>query len=417
MKTPWLVLARAAVVVAALMVAAPAGAQTVIVPDDVPGWSLVPSVQTIVLYEDNVILGSGPASGTFLRVTPAFETRYRGPLGFFNAGYSLDREKHPEDLKGLADLSRQLALVSFEAKTAERTTLSGMANYLTTVRPEEVLDAANLITSIRRVRRFSGNLGVAHTLTPKWRLNVAYTPTLDDYGAATVARPGAGTFLNTLATSVTLQKTERTSLGVEHTVKNLVGEERTFLTLTRGVFWSNSLTARWSRRMSPHVTASISAGPRLSQLVPSVITPSAETPTEWAWQPEVLATLSYRKNDQRFAFSYGRTQTLGFGASGFVDTESFEGRGAWLLARRLRLTVRPGIYRNTLAGERANSYRLDTFASYALADWASLDGLVSYKHQDRALALSDFEVISIPRDRTRKRVAFGVTFHRALRLD
>jgi spermidine synthase len=394
--------------VAYLTIAGPARAQTVVT-DDPPGWAIVPSVQAIALYEDNVILGAGPANGTFFRVTPGLETRYRGPLGFFSAAYSLDREKHSQNLKGLDDLARQVGLMRFEAKATERTSLTGAANYITTVRPEEVLDDVNLIASIRRVTRFAGNLGVARTLTPKWRMNVTYAPTLDDFGEATPVRPGARTFLNTLQTTVTVQKTERTSLGIEHNIKNVVGEERTFLAVTRGVFWSNSLLGRWSRTLSPHVTATVAAGPRLSQVVPPIIEPAQTTPTAWEWQPEVAATLAYRKNDQRLSVSVGRTQSLGFGASGFVNTDSVEARGAWVVARRLRLTVRPGAYRNTLAGERANSYRFDTYASYSLTDWMNIDGLVSYKYQDRALALADFVVSSILRERTRNRVAVGFT--------
>jgi hypothetical protein len=397
-------------------VAAPARAQ-IVRPEDLPGWTLVPSVQTIGLYEDNVILNAAPADGTFIRMTPSIEARYRGPLGFFSAGYSLDREVHSDTLRGLDDLARQVGLVSFEAKATERTSLFGTANFLTTERPEEVFDAANLITSIRRTTRLLGSLGVDHAITPTWRLNSAYLINVDDFGDATTIRSGARTIFDRLTTAIVRQKSERTSFAIEHNVRNVVGEERTLRSVTRGVFWSNSLTGRWSRLLAPHLTATVAGGPRLTQVTPAIITPSERTPTEWEWQPELFASLVYKRNEQRLAVEYSRTQTLGYGASGFIDTEGVEARSSWVIARRLRLTVRPGVYRNSLADQHAESYRFDTYASYLVSSWMSLDAVISYKHQDRALALADFIVSSVARSRTRNRIAFGVTLRRAIKLE
>jgi len=408
----------AALAAFAFLAAAGSARGQIVRPEDLPGWSLVPSVQTIGLYEDNVILNvNTPTSGTFLRVTPSLETHYRGPLGFFSASYSIDRERHSESLKGLDDLARQVGTLSFQSRANERTSLSGTANYITTERPEEVFDAANLISTVRRTTRLLGNVGVEHTLTPKWRANVDYTLTVDDFGDATEVRPGARTIFDQLHAALTVQKTERNAFSLQYDARNVVGEERTFRSVTRGVFWSSSLTGRWARKLSPHFTATVAAGPRLSQVVPAVISPSATTPTEWKLDTEALASIAYRRNDQRVSMSYTRTQSLGYGASGFINTESLEARGAWLVAQRLRLTVRPGVYRNSLAGLIADSYRFDSFASYYLASWASLDAVVSYKYQDRALALADFAVTSVLRSRTRNRVAFGVTFRRAIRLE
>jgi hypothetical protein len=408
---------RTAFVSAVLLVTGPsAGAQTILT-EDLPGWTLTPSVQALGFYEDNVILNTQLAEGTFARVTPAIDARYRGPVGSFNVGYSLDREVHSYTLKAVDDLARQVGLMSFDSKTSEKTSLFGNANFVTTERPEEVFDAANLLTGIRRTTRLLGNLGVDHAISPKWRGNMAYTITLDDFGEATDIRPGARTILSVLSTAFSLRKTERTNLAIENLAKNVTGEERTLRTITKGLFWSDSLYGRVTRVVSPHVSVNVAAGPRLTQVVPAVIVPSERTPTEWSWQAELFASIVYKRIDQSVGLTYARTLTLGYGASGFVETDSIESRAAWLVKRRLRLTARPGFYVNTLAGQSANSYRFDAYASYLATDWMSLDATINYKHQDRAVALTGFEVNSILRNRTRNRIAVGITFRHAIRME
>jgi hypothetical protein len=150
-------------------------------------------------------------------------------------------------------------------------------------------------------------------------------------------------------------------------------------------------------------------GPRLAQTAPPTIDVSRPTPTRWEAQTDALASLTYRRPNQTATIEYGRVQTFGFGASGFIDTESFELRGGWLVAHQVQLTARAAVYRNALAGLHANSDRLEATASYLLSNWVSLDGIFSYRHQDGALALTDFAVTSLNKSRTRNRFAFGVT--------
>ena len=98
--------------------------------------------------------------------------------------------------------------------------------------------------------------------------------------------------------------------------------------------------------------AELMAGPRVSQTVPPVIQSTA-TPIAWERQPDLRASLSYKNRDQLWAIAVGRTQALGFGASGFIDTESVEVRAGRSIGRRLQLSARSGGYRNTLAGLHA----------------------------------------------------------------
>ena len=402
-----------------VLAAAPTGAQPVPRPEDLPGWSIVPGFQTIGLYEDNLLITAGAATkGPFLRLTPSLETRYRGPRGFFTLEYSFDSEVHSRRLKALDDLlAKQLGILTFESKTSEKSVISGHAQYMSTQRPEELLEPSGLIASERRTTRFLTNLATERRLSEASHANVGYTISVDDFGQATEFRPGASSVLQTVSTAAAVQKSQRTKLAVEYNGKLLVGDERTFKTVTRGTFWAHSVGLRWTQTLAPFVTADVIAGPRLAQTLPDVINASTSMPVEWELQPEILASLTFRRNEERFSVAYGRTLTLGFGASGFIETESLEGRASQIFARRLRITARPGVYRNTLANLHALNYRLEFGARYLISSWISLDGVYSYRFQDRALALADLTVTSVDRSRTRSRTALGLTIRRPIRME
>ena len=52
-----------------------------------------------------------------------------------------------------------------------------------------------------------------------------------------------------------------------------------------------------------------------------------------------------------------------------------------------------------------------------MSPWLSLDGVFSYRYQDRALALSDLTVTSVAKSRKRTRAAFGITIQRPIRME
>jgi hypothetical protein len=400
-----------------VLLGGPAAAQSLPRVEDLPGWSVVPQFQMLGVYEDNLLVTAGPTTkGPFARVTPSVETRYRGPLGVFNLGYSFDSERHARNLKVLDDVfARQVGVLSFESKPAERSSVSGRARYMSTRRPEEILDGTGLVASERRTTGFLAGLSAEQKTSEASHANIGYTLTVDDFGQATESRPGAQSILHSATTAFSFRKSERTTLGVEYIGKLLNGEERTFRAVTEGLFWAHSLGIRWTLAISPHVTTTVLVGPRLAQTVPAIIDVSSTTTPLWERQPEIRASLSYRDKEAQLSIGYGRSQELGFGASGFIDTESLEVRASRVIGRRLQLSGRPGVYRNSLAGERANSYRVDATMHYLLSRWLSLDGVFGYRYQDRALALADLTVTSVGKSRKRTRAALGLTIQRPVR--
>jgi hypothetical protein len=381
--------------------------------EEIPGWSFVPGLQSAGIYENNLLFASSsPTDGSYLTLTPSLETRFRSPVGTFNAGYSFTGERHGPRLRSLDDtFARQLGVMSFDARPSTRSSVTGMVRYMTTRRPEEVLDATGLIAGQRKTTSLAASFGVDKSMSLRSRVRFAYSVGIDDYGRASDARPGARNTLQTLALGVPFQASPRTSVTVEYTGKFLIGDEYGAEVVTHGVFWANTLGVRVARSLTPRLTAAVTIGPRAAQVVPPVIERTDTTPVHWEVAPEVLASLSYRGTRLALSSAYARTQLLGVGASGLVNTESLEvSLGA--AVSRLRMSARPGIYRNSLAGQRADSYRFDGTAGVVVSSWTTVDFVYGYRHQDRSLALADFAVTAAARSRTRNRFVVGMTVRR-----
>jgi hypothetical protein len=410
---PLLTLALAALLVVA---GAQDGGAQQLQPQDIAGWSLVPSLQSAVVYENNVLFTSGSRTdAAFLTLVPALETRFRGPVGIFTAGYSFSSEMHTQQFRSLDDaFARQLGSLGFEAKPSARSSVSGLLRYMSTRRPEEVLDPTGLVAGHRRTTSFLANLAIDYSLAPEADLRLGYTASADDFGQATAVRPGARSTLHALSVGLARRASPRTTIGLEYGGKFLLGDEFRQDGVTHGVFWAHSLGVRWTRSLTPRVTALLIAGPRAAQVVPAEISRTAPTPVRWELKPEVLASLTYRSEVRVASIAYARTQFLGVGASGLVDTESVELTAGAALGRRVRMSARPAIYRNSLAGLRANSYRLDGTADVRLSRWLTLNALYGYRHQDRSLALADFVVTAAARSRTRSRLVVGMTIRRPI---
>lgn len=387
-------------------------------PEAMPGWWFVPSIRTSGVREDNLLFtGESRAVGSFLRLTPSFETRHRHPLRTLTASYTFDSELHSQAFNVLDDvLARQSGLVRFDANPNPRSAFSAQGRYTSTRRPEEVLDQIGLVTSLRRTTSYNADASFDRELTPRTRGRLGYGFNLDDYGPPTDARPSARSTHHALSSGTSFRLTPRTALGVEYTGKLLIGEDLRTRVTARGTFWSNTVALRLTHSITPRVTAVLLAGPRLSQVLPEEFGQAAFTPLDWELRPELLGSLTYRRDGQLLSMNYVRSAFQGYGASGFIDTESVGGRTAFALGDRVQVLLRPAMYRNTLRGLRANSYRLDGAAAVQVSRWVSVEATYLYKRQDRSLTIGDLETDASGRPKTRNSIMLGVTLRRPIRL-
>lgn len=385
---------------------------------DLEGFWITPSVRTAAVKEDNLLFtGDNRSAGAFLRVTPTIDARYRNPRHVVELAYAFDAERHPSRRAALDSLlARQAATGTIDSALSPRSQFSGRARYISTLRPEEVVEDTGLVFERRRAIAFTGNASLTHNITPRLQWRAAYDINHEDYGEPSATTSSTRTYLHAASTGLTFNVAPRTRLAAEYTGRRLLGDDLSQRFTVHGEFTAHVLALRLTRSITPSLTAVLLAGPRVSQVLPTQVVPGATTalPTETA--PEVLASLTFRRGPQRLSAAYTRSQFIGFGASGFVDTESLDVRGVAVIADRIQMSVRPAVYRNTLLDTRARAYRLDGGIVVRLTGWVNLDGSYVYRHQDRSLTLADALAPGAPKPRTRQTIVVGLTIRRTTQL-
>jgi hypothetical protein len=382
---------------------------------EMPGWWFVPAVRTFGVHQDNVQLtDQSHEAGAFLRVTSMFGARYRVPRRTFQALYAFESEKYTRPLRVLDDVvAQQFARARYESGGGG---LAAEGRYVTTTRPEDVLEPTGLVAAYRKTTAAAGTLTASRRISPRLNTSAAYAVNFEDYGEPTPSRPSARSLQHDFTAAVSLQRSPRTLVALEQSTRILIGDDLSTRSLVRGTFWDGHVAVRLTHNVTPRLKASVLAGPRVAQELPQVIKPLGFTPLEWKVVPELLVSLSYADVERTLAVSYRRSAFLGFGASGFIDTQTVDVRAGYIVARRLRLSARPAVYRNSLSGLPARSYRLDAGAAYDISRWAALEAIYLYKYQDRALSLIDFGARSPGQPKTRTTIMFGVALTRPVRV-
>ena len=135
------------------------------------------------------------------------------------------------------------------------------------------------------------------------------------------------------------------------------------------------LLVGWTRRLSEFTTATLQAGPRL---------------TDGKIDAEVLATLQHRLKFGDLSLSYSRTEAVTPGESGTVATDTFSGQATFVPLRFLQVSVRPTVQRSASEGGSGRSstptyyYSIGASATYQINRWLSARGAYAGSLQDSA---------------------------------
>jgi hypothetical protein len=312
---------------------------------------------------------------------------------------------------------RQAGGGAFETRVTPRLLFSGRGRYISTVRPEEAVDETGLVAERRRTTAYSGDAGFDRDLTERLRWHGGYAITAEDFGKPAETRPSARSTMQSVSTDVGFRVAPRTMLAAVYTGRLVQGDDIRTRATAHGEFVAHVVAARLTRTLTPSLTAVLLAGTRYSQGPPDLLPREGPAPLETKFAPEVLGSLTYRNRGNRIGGTYTRSQFMGFGAAGFIDTESLELRAATQIGPRLQLSTRPAAFRNTLADVHARSYRADVAAGVRLTSFLRLDASYLYRHQDRTLTLADTASPGPPKPRTRRTVFVGLTLSHAMRLD
>jgi hypothetical protein len=384
-----------------------------------PGFWITPAVRTSIVREDNIVFTDDRRTeATFLRITPTVDVTFRSERSTVDLTYGFDSERHTDDHAMFNNpFARQGAGGAFESRVTPRLLLGGRARYISTVRPEEAVEDTGLVSERRRTTAYAGDFGFDRELTTRLRWHAGYAISGEDLGKPLDTRPSAKSTLHALSTDLGFSVAPRTVLAAVYTGRLAVGDDIRIRATAHGEFAAHIVAARLTRTLTPSLTAVVLAGPRYSQGPPDLLPREGPAPLETKLAPEILASLTYRNRGNRISGAYTRSQFIGYGAAGFVDTESVELRAAAAIGPRLLLSARPALYRNTLADAQARAYRADVAAGVKLTRWLRLDASYLHRHQDRTLTLADTVAPGPLRPRTRRTVLVGLTLSQAVRLD
>jgi hypothetical protein len=397
---------------ALVLLGSPLNAQTL---EDVPppgGWYVIPTLQVGGASEDNLFFTStDEIEARFLRLSPTIRSGYRGPRQWLDASYGFDSERYTK-LTALNDtFARQRGNLANKSRLGERLSLTVDASYLSTRRPEEIFEDTGLVGPRFQARDLEARAALSRNSTPRLTVAAEYTYSHQFLGGEAEIQPEARSALHTPAARVSYRVSDRTEATVSYALRYLRGEETLGDRRAEDEYVAHVLTPGLTHRLARRLVLSVAVGPRLSEYP----APEGEGKLR-ELAPEALITLRRQGARMSFVWSYTRTQFKGFGALGFIDTESLELKLTLRPRSRLRIQGQAGVYRNSLAASSAISYRVVGLARLWLGREVSLDGVYRFQTQDRPL-LAPPPAAGESQRRTRNAFAVGLTFGRTIRLD
>ena len=389
-------------------------------PPDRQGWYWRPSFRSFAAYEDNVLFTGPKLDSPFLRFSPGVEAYYRRGLRTFSAGYSFDAEKYADPFEALDDaFARQSAFGELETRVDARSSLLARLEFLSTTRPEEVLQETGLLAARRRSRSLVGGARYRRELTRRLSWDLGYAMTVQDFRRPDERIPKLSGQVHTLATGLSLQTSRRTTNSFRYRAQLLTQNDVAPELIPSNHFTSHVVAYEWSRRLSRKIELALLLGPRFSEALEPAPAGDGVFHKKRELEPEANASLTYAGDGKDFTFQYRRSQFLAFGLAGFVDSESVTLNARFEPNVRTRIDVAPGFYRNTRLGVITNGVQLDVGAAYWLTPWVSLEGSYILQRQDGTLLSTDLGERVVPEGPpiSRNTVLFGLTLNRVLDLN
>ena len=381
-------------------------------PSILPGWSVASAIRTVGAYEDNPLFTTAKEiSASFLVVTPIVETRLRTPTRSFEAGYSFDAEKYTQSLAFAGGaFAKQRAFATLQSALGPRTSLTVDTSYLSTNRPEEVLEDSGIVASRRRAQDYSASLLFTRSLSPRVGWETGYALSLQDLGEPTEVESSARGVLHTVNTRFSIQRSSRTSNWIDFTGQFLVGEERDVAQTTRASFASSVVRYRWTWAASSRVNVELMAGPRFSEEIDPTVSDGAPMTTRRILF-DAFASLGYQNAGQETTLVYTRSQFQAFGLSGFINTDNLQVTVAYRSSQRVQWIGRGGTFRTSDARSRVVGYRLDAGTNVQLAPRLTLEAAYRFQYQDRPLLSEGGGVMTGPGARSRNSVTVAGILH------
>jgi len=371
------------------------------------GWYVTPSIAAGGLYEDNVFFVPGSdASSPFARLTPGIEVQYRRRSRSFDAGYNFDAERYPEEFDALTKLfARQEAYGEYEAAVDRRSSIRLAGSFLSTTRPEEVLQDTGLLSTRRLSRSVVASARFARRLSRRLSGEVGYLLSVRDFERPGSEIPTTGGTVHALVTGVSMPISRRTLGTLGYTARLLIPEEVPVASAPSVNFSSHVVTFQIARRVSKQIDLNVTLGPRVSEGLQA--TPG-DVGVLRDFGPEADASIALRAKNKRFELRYTKTQQQALGLGGFTNTERYTFRAVLDPTVRTRFEATPAYYKNERAGIDTTSIQVDMRAQYQFRRSALVEASYRFQYQDRFafFTTGGIEIV----DQSTRRNTFMVSF-------
>ena len=319
------------------------------------GAFMVPMLTVAEALDDNILFTQFPESDRVTRVTLGAETGYRStPFTIdLQAARSADFfELHPEFNTGRGRTVAQLATTALPTRSL---TLSMFACYLDTMTPSELNLNSGLTVGRSLATRVSAAPAFEYRLGSRSSMTGAF-PVAHD----TIDGRIADTMTGVAELSRRITRRDGLSLRYEHRWFHFYGGPRTERSTADVVMLG------WLGEVSDRTILLLRAGPRYAK---------------GAFTAEILATMKRRINRGLLTLTYSKSQSTTLGKTGALDTQSVVGTLAMRVTRNIEIASGPGIYYNSLRGQRLAAMRLNVESLWHFADWFHLGAAYSFDLQ------------------------------------
>jgi len=319
------------------------------------GGFFVPMLTVAEALDDNLLFTQFPESDRITRVTYGAETGYRSTpftLDLQGARSADFFERHPEFNTGRGRTVAQGAMTALPVRSL---TLSMFACYLDTMTPSELNVNSGLTVGRSLATRVSATPAIEYRLGALSTLTGAF-PVAHDVIDDRVA----DTMTGTMEFGRRITRRDALSLRYEHRWFHFTGGPRAERST------ADVVTFGWLGEVSDRTLLLLRAGPRYGK---------------GALTAEILATMKRRVNHGLLTVTYSKSQSTTLGKTGALDTQSVVGTLAMRVTRNIEIASGPGVYYNSLRGQRLAAMRLNLESLWHFAAWFHLGAAYSFDLQ------------------------------------
>jgi hypothetical protein len=310
--------------------------------------SIVPSVGTRIVYDDNIFHRPAPESDLSVRFSPRLDGRRESERLALTGSLELDADRFARHPELTTARGGEAATIDARYAASRRWSIAGTAAFTETETPADLNELTALTPGRARARRLLIHPTAVYDLGALASVTVGYLLTADSLTG------GVGVTTETASASVDRHLSARDALRVEYL-------EQHFLFDAAQANASRAFTGEWTRQVDRATTLTLRAGPRV---------------TAGVLAPEITASARHALRAGRLSLDYQQTQTTLIGLMGIARTQSLSASVERPLGPRVTLHVTTGIVEARQGTLPSHLYRISGGGHWGFARALALD--VSY---------------------------------------